>query len=87
MLIFIHSLELGNLVTKNLFIYQKGNSIKLRGGYGNHRKQHYSSIFFATTVNGFAGYDFNNELAQGTTVVSALDPNVNWEETKQQMCY
>lgn len=57
------------------------NSIKLRGGYGIIGNNTIPQYFFATTVNGFAGYDFNNELAEGTTVVSALDPNVHWEKT------
>jgi TonB-linked SusC/RagA family outer membrane protein len=57
------------------------NSIKLRGGYGIIGNNTIPQYFFATTVNGFAGYTFNNGLAQGTTVVSSLDPNVHWEKT------
>ncbi|MBI9039823.1 TonB-dependent receptor [Lutibacter sp.] len=57
------------------------NTVKLRGGYGELGNNTISPYFFATTTNQFAGYDFNNALAPGTTVVSALDPNVHWEKT------
>ncbi|WP_369766011.1 SusC/RagA family TonB-linked outer membrane protein [Flavobacterium sp. WC2429] len=58
------------------------SNIKLRGGYGILGNNTIPTYFFATTTNSFAGYDFNNGLAPGTTVVSALDPNVHWEETR-----
>lgn len=58
------------------------NTIKLRGGYGELGNNTIPAYFFATTTNQFAGYNFNNTLAPGTTVVSALDPNVHWEKTK-----
>lgn len=58
------------------------SNLKLRGGYGIIGNNTIPQYFFATTMNSFAGYDFNNELAPGTTVVSALDPNVHWEKTK-----
>ncbi|MCV9929588.1 TonB-dependent receptor [Flavobacterium sp. LS1R49] len=58
------------------------SNVKLRGGYGILGNNTIPAYFFATTTNGFAGYDFNNELAPGTTVVSSLDPNVHWETTK-----
>jgi len=58
------------------------SNVKLRGGYGIIGNNTIDPYFFATTMNSFAGYDFNNELASGTTVVSALDPNVHWETTK-----
>ncbi|WP_369752717.1 SusC/RagA family TonB-linked outer membrane protein [Flavobacterium sp. WC2409] len=58
------------------------SNIKLRGGYGILGNNTIPTYFFATTTNSFAGYDFNNALAPGTTVVSALDPNVHWEETR-----
>lgn len=57
------------------------SNIKLRGGYGTIGNNTIPQYFFATTVNSFAGYDFNNELAPGTTVVAAVDPNVHWEKT------
>ena len=57
------------------------SNIKLRGGYGTLGNNTIPQYFFASTVNSFAGYDFNNELAPGTTVVAALDPNVKWERT------
>ena len=57
------------------------SNIKLRAGYGTLGNNTIPQYFFASTVNSFAGYDFENELAPGTTVVSALDPNVKWEKT------
>ncbi|QSW91229.1 TonB-dependent receptor [Flavobacterium endoglycinae] len=57
------------------------SNIKLRGGYGTIGNNTIPQYFFATTVNSFAGYDFNNQLAPGTTVVSSLDPNVHWEKS------
>jgi len=58
------------------------NTIKLRGSYGKLGNNTISPYFFATTINSFAGYDFNNALAPGTTVVASLDPNVKWEDVK-----
>lgn len=58
------------------------NTVKVRGGYGELGNNTIPPYFFATTTNQFAGYDFNNTLAPGTTVVSSLDPNVHWEKTK-----
>ena len=58
------------------------NNVKLRSGYGELGNNTIPPYFFATTVNAFAGYNFNNALAPGTTVVSALDPNVHWEKTR-----
>lgn len=58
------------------------SNVKLRGGYGIIGNNTIPQYFFATTMNSFASYTFNNELAPGATVVSALDPNVHWEETK-----
>ncbi|PXY45032.1 SusC/RagA family TonB-linked outer membrane protein [Flavobacterium hydrophilum] len=57
------------------------NTIKLRGGYGELGNNTIAPYAYTTTINKFAGYDFNNELAPGTTVVSAVDPNVSWENT------
>ncbi|WP_194767059.1 SusC/RagA family TonB-linked outer membrane protein [Tamlana sp. I1] len=56
--------------------------IKLRGSYGELGNNTIPPYFFATTTNSFASYDFNNQLAPGTTVVSSLDPDVHWEVTK-----
>jgi TonB-linked SusC/RagA family outer membrane protein len=58
------------------------SNIKVRGGYGTLGNNTIPQYFFATTTNAFASYDFNNELAPGTTVVSSLDPNVHWEKTE-----
>ncbi len=56
------------------------SSVKLRGSYGKLGNNTINPYFFATTINSFAGYDFNNTLAPGTTVVASLDPNVKWED-------
>lgn len=58
------------------------SNIKLRGSYGKLGNNTIPAYFFATTINSFAGYDFNNQLAPGTTVVSSFDPNVRWEDNK-----
>ncbi|WP_269221523.1 TonB-dependent receptor [Flavobacterium sp. IMCC34518] len=58
------------------------SNIKVRGGYGILGNNTIGVYAYAPTVNRFAGYDFNNEFAPGTTVVSAIDPDVHWEETK-----
>ncbi|MFL9832020.1 TonB-dependent receptor [Flavobacterium sp. ST-87] len=58
------------------------SNAKLRGGYGIIGNNTIPQYFFATTMNSFASYNFNNELAPGATVVNSLDPNVHWEETK-----
>ncbi len=58
------------------------SNIKLRASYGKLGNNTILPYFFATTINSFAGYDFNNALAPGTTVVSSFDPNVRWEDVK-----
>ncbi|TRX22264.1 TonB-dependent receptor [Flavobacterium franklandianum] len=58
------------------------SNIKLRGSYGKLGNNTIAPYFFATTINSFAGYDFNNALAPGTTVVASLDPNVKWEDNE-----
>ncbi|TRX37786.1 SusC/RagA family TonB-linked outer membrane protein [Flavobacterium restrictum] len=58
------------------------NTAKLRAGYGVLGNNTIGTYAYSPTINGFAGYDFNNVLAPGTTVVSAIDPNVHWEETR-----
>jgi TonB-linked SusC/RagA family outer membrane protein len=57
------------------------NTIKVRGGYGELGNNTIGTYAYSPTINAFAGYDFNNALAPGTTVVSAIDPNVHWEKT------
>jgi TonB-linked SusC/RagA family outer membrane protein len=57
------------------------NTIKLRGGYGELGNNTIGTYAYSPTINAFAGYNFNNALAPGTTVVSAIDPNVHWEKT------
>lgn len=56
------------------------SNVKLRGSYGKLGNNTINPYFFATTINSFAGYNFNNTLAPGTTVVASLDPNVKWED-------
>lgn len=58
------------------------SNIKIRGSYGKLGNNTIAPYFFATTINSFAGYDFNNALAPGTTVVASLDPNVKWEDNE-----
>jgi len=57
------------------------NTIKLRGGYGELGNNTIGTYAYSPTINAFAGYNFNNALAPGTTVISAIDPNVHWEKT------
>ncbi len=66
------------------FIHLPGwvSNVKLRASYGKLGNNTIAPYFFATTINSFAGYDFNNALAPGTTVVASLDPNVKWEDVK-----
>jgi TonB-linked SusC/RagA family outer membrane protein len=58
------------------------SNVKLRGSYGKLGNNTIPPYFFSTTTNSFAGYDFNNALASGTTVVASLDPDVKWEDVK-----
>lgn len=58
------------------------SNIKLRASYGKLGNNTIPAYFFATTTNSFAGYNFNNALAPGTTVVASLDPNVRWEDNE-----
>lgn len=57
------------------------NTIKIRGGYGELGNNTIGVYAYSPTINPFAGYNFNDALAPGTTVVSAIDPNVHWEKT------
>ena len=57
------------------------NTLKVRGGYGLLGNNAIGVYAYAPTVNPFAGYVFGNILNPGTTVVSAFDPNITWEET------
>ncbi|WP_428230647.1 SusC/RagA family TonB-linked outer membrane protein [Flavobacterium sp.] len=66
---------------KFLHLPEWWNTIKVRGGYGILGNNTIGVYAYSPTINAFAGYDFNNALAPGTTVVSAIDPNVHWEET------
>lgn len=66
---------------KFLHLPEWWNTIKVRGGYGILGNNTLGTYAYSPTINAFAGYDFNNALAPGTTVVSAIDPNVHWEET------
>ncbi|MGK4566827.1 SusC/RagA family TonB-linked outer membrane protein [Flavobacterium sp. 3HN19-14] len=57
------------------------SSAKLRAGYGLLGNNTVPRYGFTPTVNEFAGYNFGNDLAPGTTVVTLVDPNIKWEET------
>ncbi|MFP9113352.1 SusC/RagA family TonB-linked outer membrane protein [Flavobacterium sp. RHBU_3] len=57
------------------------DSLKLRGGYGLLGNNTIANYGYSSTVNAFAGYDFNNQLAPGTIVVDVKDPNIKWEDT------
>lgn len=58
------------------------NTLKLRGGYGTLGNNTVGPYAYTATVNPFASYVFGNTLAPGTTVVSAKDPGLKWEDTK-----
>ncbi|SFU60564.1 TonB-linked outer membrane protein, SusC/RagA family [Pustulibacterium marinum] len=64
------------------------NVFKVRGGYGQLGNNTVGSYAYSPTVNPFASYLFFNtstgqtELANGTTVVTLLDPDIKWEDTE-----
>ncbi len=58
------------------------NTLKIRGGYGTLGNNTVGPYAYTATVNPFASYVFGNELAPGTTVVSAKDPDLKWEDTE-----
>jgi TonB-linked SusC/RagA family outer membrane protein len=58
------------------------DTLKVRGGYGILGNNTIAAYGYAPTVNPFASYLFGNTLAPGTTVTSAFDPNIQWEDTK-----
>ncbi|WNH11305.1 SusC/RagA family TonB-linked outer membrane protein [Thalassobellus suaedae] len=58
------------------------NTLKLRAGYGTLGNNTVGPYAYTATVNPFANYVFGNELAPGTTVVSAKDPGLKWEDTE-----
>ena len=57
------------------------DTLKIRGGYGLLGNNTIDNYDYSAVVNQFAGYDFNNTLAPGTTVVDLKDPNIKWEDT------
>lgn len=57
------------------------NTIKLRGGYGELGNNTIGLYAYASTLNSFAAYNFNNTIANGTTSVRTTDPNIHWEKT------
>ena len=61
------------------------NSAKLRGSYGILGNNTLGVYSYASTINPFASYAFGNPavLAPGTTTVTATDPNIKWEDSKQ----
>jgi TonB-linked SusC/RagA family outer membrane protein len=72
--------KLGN--EKFLNIPKWVSNAKLRASFGKLGNNTIPAYFFSTTTNAFAGYDFNNALAPGTTVVASLDPDVKWEDVQ-----
>jgi len=57
------------------------NALKVRGGYGLLGNNTIGVYAYSPTVNPFASYLYGNTLAPGTTVTSAFDPNITWEDT------
>lgn len=57
------------------------NTVKLRGGYGELGNNTIGLYAYASTINSFAAYNFNNQIANGTTSVRTTDPNITWETT------
>jgi TonB-linked SusC/RagA family outer membrane protein len=57
------------------------NSIKIRGGYGELGNNTIGLYAYASTLNSFAAYNFNNAIANGTTSVRTTDPDIHWEKT------
>ncbi|MGJ5640681.1 SusC/RagA family TonB-linked outer membrane protein [Formosa sp. S-31] len=58
------------------------DTLKIRGGYGQLGNNTIGLYEFALNLNPFAGYNFNNEIANGTTVVKIVDPDIKWEDTE-----
>ncbi|GLB48310.1 SusC/RagA family TonB-linked outer membrane protein [Neptunitalea lumnitzerae] len=57
------------------------STLKLRGGYGELGNNTIGVYEWYNRVNSFASYDFNDELAPGTTVVEITDSDIRWEVT------
>ncbi len=58
------------------------NFLKIRGGYGELGNNTIDPYEWYNRTNAFASYDYNNELADGTTVVGVTDGTIKWEVTK-----
>ncbi|SFQ54889.1 TonB-linked outer membrane protein, SusC/RagA family [Flavobacterium akiainvivens] len=58
------------------------NTLKVRGGYGLLGNNTIGVYAYAPTVNPFTSYVFGTSLAPGTSVISAFDSSISWEETQ-----
>jgi len=58
------------------------NTFKVRGGYGLLGNNTIGVYAYSPTVNPFTSYLFGNTLAPGTSVISAFDSGISWEDTK-----
>ncbi|WP_158651391.1 SusC/RagA family TonB-linked outer membrane protein [Pseudotamlana carrageenivorans] len=58
------------------------NTLKIRGGYGQLGNNTIGLYEFALNLNPFASYNFNNQIANGTTVVKIVDSDIKWEDTE-----
>jgi TonB-linked SusC/RagA family outer membrane protein len=55
------------------------STLKLRGGYGEVGNQDIGNYLYQSYINTNASYVFNNTLAPGATVVTLVDPGIQWE--------
>ena len=53
--------------------------LKLRGGYGTLGNENVGNYLYQSSVDANTSYLFGNTLAQGTTQVAFIDPNIKWE--------
>ncbi|MFV0564938.1 MAG: SusC/RagA family TonB-linked outer membrane protein [Flavobacteriaceae bacterium] len=58
------------------------DTFKIRAGYGQLGNNTIGLYEFALTTNPFASYVFGDTLAEGTTVVEIVDPDIKWEDTE-----
>jgi len=58
------------------------SSLKLRGGMGELGNASFANYMYQSYINSNASYVFNNQLVQGSTVVSVADPSLHWESTR-----
>lgn len=68
-------------ISNDLKLPEWWDTLKIRSGYGLLGNNTIANYGYSSTVNAFAGYNFNNQLAPGTIVVDIKDPNIKWEDT------